>query len=148
MNDRLLPYAYKWIGFGLVVSGIIFAFLTYRLNFRIDLPVFAVVSSFVETRFFIFSRTNFTDELIILMILPGLLLIVFSKEKKEYPQFSQIRAKSLCMAVIANSILILFSVLFIFGSSFIIVVMVNLFSTFAFYLVFFWYLRKKHKPPF
>ena len=145
MSEHLLPHRYKWIGIILVITGIVFAWLTYRLNFRIELPVFAIVSSFVETRFLIFSRTNFTDELTILLILPGLLLIVFSEEKAEHHYYKVIRAQSLTRAVAANSIFVLFCVLFVFGSSFLTVVIINLFSTFVFYLVFFYYFRKKHK---
>jgi len=146
MNFQLLPYKFKWIGMGLVLIGLVFAVLNFRFNVRIEIPVFSVVSTFVKTRFFVFSRTNFTDELILLFMIPGFLCIVFSKEKTEDAQLDIIRAKSLAIALIANSLFLLFSVLFIFGSSFMAVIIVNLISIFLFYLVVFNILKKRLKP--
>jgi hypothetical protein len=130
----------------MVLAGVIFAVLGYRLNVRIELPVFAVVSTFVETRLFVFSRTNFIDELILLLTIPGLLLVVFSKEKNEFEKLNQMRAKALFRALIANSIFLLASALFVYGSSFMAVVVLNIVSIFLFYLLFFFLLRKRFKP--
>ena len=146
MSNKLLPYRYKWIGIALVLAGSIFAVIASLKNFRIEIPIFAVISTFVETKVFTFSRTNFTDELILLLLIPGFLLIVFSREKKEGDYLNAIRAKSLSRALIFNSVFLLVCVLFIYGSSFMAVVIFNLVSIFIFYLCFFYILRKRLKP--
>jgi len=48
-----------------------------------EFPVFAIYSSYMETRFFTMVSTNFADELIILLFLAGLSILVFLKEKNE-----------------------------------------------------------------
>jgi drug/metabolite transporter (DMT)-like permease len=145
MNNRLLPYRYKWIGLCLAVIGVIFAVVSNRLNLRIEIPVFAVVSTFMETRAFVFSRTNFTDEIILLLLIPGFLLLVFSRERREDGSFDEIRATAWKRAVITNSVFILASVLFIYGKTFMTIVMVNLVSVFLFYLAFFYSLKRRIK---
>jgi fatty acid desaturase len=146
MSDKLLPFTFKWIGIALVLAGCVFGVICSRYNLRIEVPIFAMVSTFVETKVFTFSRTNFTDELIMILLLPGFLLIVFSKEKKENEQLNTIRTKAFTKAIITNSAFLLLCTLFIYGSSFMVVVLFNLVSVFIFYLCFFYILKWRLKP--
>ena len=143
MNHLLLPYKFKWIGAVLVFIGMVGLVFYLWFDFRLILPVFAVLSSFLETKAFTTFQTNVADELILLSFLTGFFFLVFSKEKTESENLDQIRAKSFSKAILANTVLLFFSILFIYGNGFLAIILLNLFSTFIFYLIFFYFLKRK-----
>lgn len=143
MKKFLLPYPWKFAGIFLSLCGIVLAIFYLWFDFRFTLPVFAVYSSFLETKMFTTFSTNFADDLILLLLLCGFGLIVFTKERIESEQMDLFRIKAVVIAFIANIIFLIFSVLFIFGSGFIGVLVLNLFSLPIFYLIIFNYLKRK-----
>ncbi len=145
MKNLLLPYPWKVFGVLLALSGSILAVLYIWFDFRFTMPVFAVFSSFMETKMLVTFRTNFADELILLLLICGFGLIVFSKEKNETDNLDPLRIKALVKAIIANTVLLLFSILFVFGSGFIAVLVFNLFSVPIFYIFFFYLVERKRE---
>jgi len=143
MNSYLLPYKYKWIGAVLIFAGLAGFLFFLWFDFRITLPVFAVYSSFLETKIFTTFRTNVSDELIMLLLLTGFYMVAFSKEKTESEILDQIRAKAFSKAILANICLLVFSILFIFGNGFLMILLLNLISIFIFYLIFLFFLKRK-----
>ena len=145
MKNLLLPYPWKQAGYLLTFAGMMLAILYFLFDFRFSIPVFAVVSSFLETRMFVTFRTNFADELILLLLICGLGLIVCSKEKSESEIMDALRSGAFIRAIIANTSLLLFSVLFVYGSGFLAVLTLNIFSFPVFYLLFFHLRRQREK---
>jgi hypothetical protein len=143
MKNMLLPFPFKLAGIFLTISGLAFAVLYLWFDFRFTLPVFAVFSSFVETKIFATFRTNFADELTMLLLFAGLGLIVFSKEKNESENVTLIRTKALLRAYVTNTVFLLFSILFVYGSGFIGILVLNLCSLPIFYLIIFLFLKRK-----
>jgi len=143
MKNFLLPYTWKFVGLLLTLCGIVMAGLYIWLDVRIMLPVFAVYSSFLETKIFTSFRTNVADEITLFLLIAGLGLIVFSKEKTETQNLNLARTKAMVKASVANTIFLLFSILFVYGSGFIGVLVINLFSFPIFYLIFFYFLKRK-----
>jgi len=143
MKIWLLPYTWKYVGLFLALSGMGVAILYLGFDFRFTLPVFAVFSSFLETKMFVTFRTNFADELVLILLVSGLLLIVFSKEKVESENLNLVRFKAMVKAIIANNLLVLCSILFVYGSGFIAILVLNLFSLSIFYLCFFYFLKHR-----
>ncbi len=142
MNNLLLPYKFKWIGTVLVLIGFSgLAFYAF-FDFRLDLPVFAVYSSFFETRMFAIIQTNVADELIMLTLLTGFVFLAFSKEKAESEILDKMRVKAFAKAMLTNAVLLAFSILFVFGNGFVMVLLINIFSVFIFYLVYFFLLKR------
>lgn len=133
----LLPFQWKLAGLFFIFCGVVSAVLYIWFDFRFTMPVFAVFSSFLETKMLVTFRTNFADELTMLLLITGLGLIVFSKEKTETENLDIYRAKALAKASMANTIFLLFSILFVYGSGFIGILVFNLFSFLIFYLFFF-----------
>lgn len=127
----------------LAFVGVLLAVLYTWFDFRLKIPIFAVYSAFLETRMFVTFRTNFSDELTLLTLLTGLALIAFSKEKNEVDGLDLIRLKAMFRAAMVNTAFLLLSALFIFGSGFVAVLVVNLFSFFIFYLLFFYSGKRK-----
>ena len=128
------------LSFAGAISAIIYIFF----DFKFKIPVFAVYSSFLSTKYFTSFKTNFFDELTLLLLISGLALIVFTKEKNETEGLDSIRFRAFFRALTANTIFLLLSVIFVYGSGFIAILVVNIFSLFIFYLLFF-YLRKREK---
>ncbi len=145
MKNFLLPHYFKTIGIILVLVGIVFLVLYLKFNLNCTTNVFAVISVFLENRYFSITKTNIIDEIILILIIVGFGLIVFSKEKNEREHLNVLREKALTKALIANTLFILFSVLFIYGGGFIGIMISNLFSVFIFYLIYF-YLSIKRYP--
>jgi len=143
MKNFLLPYPWKFAGLFITLTGIILAVLYLWFDFRFTMPVFALFSSFIQTKMFVTFTTNFADELILLLLISGFSLMVFSKEKIESENLASARAKALTKAIILNNIFILFSIIFIFGSGFISILVLNLFTIPIFYLIFFNLLKHK-----
>lgn len=145
MKILLLPFPFKLAGIFLAIGGLVSAVLYVWFDFRFSIPVFAVFSSFVETKVFATFRTNFADELTMLLLVAGLGLIVFSKEKNENENLTLVRTKAIANAGIANTFFLLFSILFVYGSGFIAILVINLFSFFIFYLAIFYFLKRKQE---
>ena len=143
MKDFLLPYPWKYPGLVFILMGIVLSILYIWYDFRFTLPVFAVFSSFVETKIFATFNTNFADELIMLLFVIGFSLVALSREKNESDKLDFIRAKALVKALISNTLLLVLSVLFVYGSGFIAILVLNLFSFLVFYVCIFYYLKKK-----
>lgn len=134
----MLPYPFKIVGLLLALSGILLAILYIWFDFRLSMPVFAVYSAFIETKFFVIFNTNFADELVLLLLVGGLGLIIFSKEKSESEQLDAIRFHALYKALAFNTVFLFISVLFVYGSGFIAVLILNTVSFSFFYLCFFY----------
>ncbi len=145
MKFNFLPRAYKWVGLALIILSGILYFLFDRFAIRLDVPVFAVVSSFMETRFLVFSRTNFTDELTLLLALSGIILISFSKGKVESDELKLLRYISFTKAALYNSIFLILCILFVYGSGFIEILVLNLFSGYFIYLIIHYLESRKYK---
>ena len=143
MKNFLLPYHYKFVGGFLASVGIVLAVFYLFFDFCITIPVFAICSIFIETKFFTTFQTNFADELILLLVISGLGLLVFSKEKNESKNLDDLRFKSLRKSIILNTTLVLISILFSYGGAFLAVMVCNLFSVFIFYLIFFHLSKRK-----
>ncbi|MBK9356253.1 MAG: hypothetical protein IPN08_02500 [Bacteroidales bacterium] len=139
MKVILLSFHWKIVGFILLLAGIFLAILFFMFDFRFTIPVFAVYSAFFETKVFTIIRTNFADELTMLTLMAGLALVAFSKERKEDAEFNIFRIKALYKAITINTIILLASVIFIFGSGFMAVMVVNIFLTLILYLVFYYF---------
>jgi hypothetical protein len=145
MNNLLLPYPWKIAGLILALGGIVLLVLYLMLDFRFTMPVLAIVSSFLETRVFVTFRTNFADELILIFLISGFGLMVFSKEQNETEYLIPLRDKAMVKAAILNNIILLCAVLFVYGSGFLAILVFNIISLLIFYLMFFYALKYKLK---
>jgi hypothetical protein len=141
----LLNYKYKPPGAILIFIGLILTILYFSADFRFEIPVIALFSSYFETKFFTTFRTNFADELILLILLTGFSLVVFSKEKKETDFLKTLRTKAMVKAAVADIAIMIFSVLFIFGSGFMGMVIFNIFLPFILYLGIFNFMKFRGK---
>jgi len=139
----LFPNKFKIPGLIILIASLVLAILYFSLNLRFELPVFAVVSSFMETKLFTTFSTNFADELTMLFLFSGLFILALSEEKDENEQVKAARQKAVKIALIINSAIIVFAILFIYGSGFMAVIIANPFLPFIIYLILFSFLKRR-----
>ena len=117
MSLPLLPYRWRFAGLGLVIAGLIAGYLYYyggRPAF-FEVPVFAIITSYIETRTWVIAQTNLLDEMAAVFILTGLIFLAFSREKNENEEVQILRFKALLYAVYLTTSLWILSFLLIFG---------------------------------
>ena len=133
----MLNYKWKFLGWILVTVGIICTIFYVNYDFRLSMPVFAIFSYFMEMKFLVSYTTNVTDEIMMICLLLGFLILVFSREKDELAEFEQMRGKALFKSLFYNSIFMLFSIIFIYGQGFFVIMVLNMYSLFILYLIFY-----------
>jgi hypothetical protein len=119
MNSTLsvFPYKAKFLGLGLMVLALPFAYLYFWggkpdiFNFK----TFAFITTYLETRYFVMSQTNILDELAAVLFLSGISLVSFSKEKNEKQEFDILRSKALTNSVFITIVLWMVSFLLFYG---------------------------------
>lgn len=119
----LLPYRFRFVGYALILLSFGAAYLYFwggRPAF-FEVPVFAIITSYVETRWFVLAQTNLLDEMAVVFAILGLLCVGFSKEKKESKQLDRIRGRALLNSVYIISVVWIVLYLTIFGWPMIIV---------------------------
>ncbi len=139
----LFSNKFKIPGLILVIAGLVLLILYFSINLRFEIPVFAVVSSFMETKLFTTFSTNFADELTMILLFSGLFILATSEEKDENEQVKASRQKAVKTALIINSAILAFAILFIYGSGFMAVIIANPFMPFIIYLILFSFLKRK-----
>jgi len=136
-NLFFLPYPFKFVGYILILVGIIWWFLSQYLAIVIKIPVLAIVSSYISTNFFSIIQTNISDEISLITLLLGCIASVFSREKIESPEIDRLRFHSLFLALFINLLILLFSSIFFYGSAFALVILTNIISLSVIYLIIF-----------
>jgi hypothetical protein len=130
MKTRFLfPHAckrYAWIGFAissiLIVVGL---FTNYEFPFlRVDgLPEWMD------------KTQNFSDEIVSIMFIVSAILVGFSKEKNEDEFIAKIRLESLLWATYINYVLLILSILFVYGGGFLDCLCLNMFTLLAVFII-------------
>jgi len=119
----LFPFKAKFIGLALIVLSLPFAYLYFWGGKPeiFNIKIFAVVTTYLETRYFVISQTNILDELAAIFFILGITLISFSKEKCEKEYFELLRVKALVKALYLTILFWLISFLFVYGMAIFIV---------------------------
>ena len=137
MNSQF-QIAYKWKKWGWfllipsLILGVFNLFFEYEPEF-LSVKVFAIFS---EGSIFSdggdgplrFVYNNIFDELISIGIIAGALIVILSRERDEDEYVRMLRQGSMFWAFIVNSLLLLFTVIFIYDMSFLHVMIYNLFT--------------------
>ncbi len=141
----LFPYRFKRIGWIVLIPsavlGIMYLFFDFELNF-LDTKVFAIFSDEFMGSDIIFGtvQNNITDEISGVLFIIGAILVAFSKEKQEDEFISKTRLESLVWATYINYIILIFCFLFFFSTSFLYVMIINMFTVLIFFIIRFNYI--------
>src|SRR4051812_25170506 len=107
----LFPARAKYLGALLAIPGFILGYMVVYQNYSI--PGFELRLRAGST-LFLSASENFTDELALTLVVIGLLLVAFSRAKKEDELTAKIRLNSLYWAILANYTLYACLILLVF----------------------------------
>lgn len=149
--NYLFPHTYKRIGMALILPLLIFGIYVVQFDIEpefLDLQVPAIFVDELMGDQFIFAMTenNILNELIGVALIICSLMAAFSKEKQEDEFIEKIRLDSLVWATYVNYAVLLFSILFVYGISFLWVMIANMFTILLFFIIRFnWQVRALNK---
>lgn len=146
-NHFLFPNSFKKIGWILFVPSLIFSLylLTIDDGFTIDALDFDVLAIYndgffkSDDAFFKIIENNIGDELYVIGLIVGGLLIGFSKLKNEDEMISKIRYESLVWATYLNYGIIILLTIFFYGIGYYSILMFNTFTLLLFFIIRFHY---------
>ncbi|SRR5699024_10991582 len=141
-KDFLFPYKWRVPGWILTVL-----FGAAGLAWSIDFSVY-VQPDGIE-RYFSELLGGWIDEVIVIGLMAGLLLVAFSRERDEDEYTTRIRASSLVWAVLADSVFVVLATLFLYEFAYLYALFLQLFLLLVFYIVRFrtvlWRVRREAK---
>jgi hypothetical protein len=128
------------VGFLFFTCGLILGIARFHYSFKpdlLDMKVFALSSSYIETKYMEIVKNNMSEEFTGLFMVAGLFLIAFSREKVETELKNLLRLKAFLIAAYLNLVFLLGSLFFTFGFAFVFMLMANMvFSLLAYIIVF------------
>lgn len=149
-TNYLLPYKYKTFGWILLLIGIIVGFSLVLTDYESDFLNVKVLAIFNDDGifndhkgFFKIINNSILDELVAIAIIIGGLLVGFSKEKIEDEFIYKLRKDSLVWAIIFNYMVLLVTVIFVYGFTFFDVLVFNMFTPLLFFIIRFNFLKIK-----
>ena len=150
-TNYLLPHKYKTIGWILfcigIISGIFFVANGYESN-ALTIKVLSIYDGLNTTvngklSFFTIEENSIIDELIIMFIVIGGLIVGFSREKLEDEFIYKLRKDSLVWAIIFNYIILLITTIFIYDLAYFNILIFNMFTPLVFFIIRFNFLKFK-----
>lgn len=145
----LFPNKYKTIGWLLFVPSIILTLLISIFSINTDeylnVTVFAIFNDFPLSKpeHFTFIKNSIVDELLLIGLICGGILVGFSKLKIEDEFTTKIRYESLVWAIYLNYGLIVLFTLFVYGMGYMQVLIHNVFTILLFFILRFHYMIYK-----
>jgi branched-subunit amino acid transport protein AzlD len=150
-NYILLPGTFRFAGILFFLTGIFLGVIRFYFGVKpdlLDMKPFAFYSSYVENKYMQFIGNNMSEEIVGLLILCGLFLIAFSRDKVENELKAFMRVKALYLTVYAQIIFLILSILFTFGFAFVYMLMANMVFPIIFFLLsfrIFLFIHRKNK---
>ena len=133
---QLLAPRWKWIGLAMVLPGLVLGTLSLFDMYNIPWLQWKVRA---EGDLFKPEVENFTNELALTLVLLGLLMIGFSKEKQEDERIQLIRLEAFQWSMLVNFIVILVGNWTLYGGDFFYLMTLNLFTPLLVFLARFYY---------
>ncbi|MBN8789291.1 MAG: hypothetical protein J0I84_19590 [Terrimonas sp.] len=135
----LLPNKFKFWGWLIALPALALMILNVHFDFTFPFLGYAKKGlsyiSFDNGFLFNIQYNNFTDEVGSVLLLVGLLMIAFSKEKDEDERISKLRLESLLWAVFVNTIFIIVSVTFFYSTLFLSIMAYNICTTLILFII-------------
>jgi len=148
-TNYLFPFKYKKIGWLLLMPAIIIGIVLLFNDYEYPSLEITVFSPFGESLFSekidYFFKNNIIDEVISILLIVGGILVGFSREKVEDEYIAKIRTESLVWAIYINYAILILAILFLYGFSFLHIIIANMFTVLLIFIVRFKYLLIKNK---
>lgn len=137
-HSFLLPRRFRFVGFVFTVAGAILGIMRFYFGFKpdvLDQKVFAVYSVYLKTKTLKVESNQLIEEVVGLLLILGLFMIAFAREKNENPQVNAIRLKAFFISFYFNTVFLIASISFTFGLAFIYMAILNLVLPLSIYVI-------------
>lgn len=143
----LLPHRFKGIGWVLSAASILLWAVQQWAGSEWETHIFAIVVDELlgSVNYFTIVKTDIIPTLMGSLFITGGLLIAFSREKIEDEFIAKLRLSSFMWAVLANYLILLFLMIFIYGMAFLNVMIYNMFTILVLFIIRFHYLLIKNR---
>jgi len=134
----LLPGTFKFAGILFLVAGTFLGIIRFYFGIKpglLDLKPFALYSSYIENKYMQFVGNNMSEEVVGLLILIGLFMIAFSRDKKESEVKDNLRVKALYLTIYIQTFFLVGSFLFTFGFAFVYMLIINIAFPFIVFII-------------
>lgn len=149
IDDLLLPYKFKPVGWLLILPGLLLLLIRYYFEIKaslLNLKVFAIYSTYLETKYFTVIENHVTEELGGLLLFLGFMFLNLSKEKEEQPEYNQYRFQAFIYTFYSTYLFLIISILFVFGIAFIKIILLGIVLQSLFYFIILRYFISRHSP--
>ncbi len=149
VKQIIVTNKFKLIGWCILVpatiSGIIITFTGFEANW-LHAKTFAIFNDEImgKSQSFTFIETNITNTVVGVLFIIGAMFVGFSKEKREDEFIAKLRLSSLLWAAWVNYVLLLLAFLFVYGTSFLTVMIYNMFTVLLIFIGRFNYILYKN----
>ena len=128
MKTRFLfPHKYRCIGWIIALPAFVLMIFVLHDGFVFKFLDYSNAATNLDSNFlFNIQVHNFTIEAGSLLLIVGLLLVAFSRERLEDERITKLRLESLLWAVYVNSALLIFSIIFFYNGLFLNVMAYNI----------------------
>jgi len=140
MQTRFLfPHRFKAIGLIMAIPS--FIFMAFNLFADYNFPFLQYehhgTGKIDFDRKFLFNLQshNFTAEIVGIIVIIGLLLAAFSKEKHEDERIATLRMESILWAVYVNTLFLIFSIIFFYADVFLSILTYNICTTLILFII-------------
>jgi len=134
----LLPGTFRFAGILFFVSGVFLGIIRFYFGIKpgvFDMKPFAFYSYYVENKYMQFVGNNMSEEVVGLLILIGLFMIAFSRDKNESEVKDNFRVKALFLTLYIQTGFLVVSFLFTFGFAFVYMLILNIAFPFIVYII-------------
>ncbi len=118
----LLPRGFRNLGFVFFGMGAVVGFIRFYFGYKpefLNRKVFAIISSYLDNKFFEVIGNQLLEEISAILLLLGLFLVAFSKEKIENSINDSYRLKAFFVSAYFTAIFLLLTIIFTYGMGFV-----------------------------
>jgi len=133
----LLPRGFRRLGFIFIVAGVILGIIRFYFGIKpalLEGKVFAIYSVFLHSKSMVVIKNQLIEEIVGLLLIIGLFIVAFAREKNEGPEISATRLNAFILSVYLNTFFVIAAILFTYGIAFIYMMIISLFLQLSFYI--------------
>lgn len=138
IQPYLLPGILRIPGCVIAAFGIVLLIIRFYYGIKpewMETYVFAIYSAYLDVKYMAVIQNQVLEELGALLLFAGLYMIAFSKEKRETPIINILRLKAFMISIWANAVLIVISILFIYGFGYAVIMMLDIIFLLVAYII-------------
>ena len=139
-NSILLPRGFRPVGIVFALAGVILLVIRFYYGIKpefFNIKVFAIFSSYLESKYFEVVTNQMIEEIGGILVLTGLFLTAFSREREEEEWMNALRLRSFFITAYINAAFLILAILFTFGFGFVYMIILNLVLWLVLYIIFF-----------